>query len=464
MARVWGRGKEVIGPSAELRLDGESIDGGPIDITNFDQYVLAHAVDPLPINSLDDPAITELTLDEIQQVQWRLVKAQLRFAFATTPAIKYLWDLYEITPEEINDWDTFRARVLPITKAHQRLLGWMNFLPAPIAEYVLVGGIDARQVNPNLHVEKRKWTGGTSARQGNDYVYIIILEADWRASVQTMVRIANPLEDILKQAAYAATTYDRRHIAEPIFEDQLRGYGVHLLAKPAGSSDEAFYYMLREKGVSILVAPPLDHPAKGQGIPGALKKVADQLKVVLMSSATPTEDTLRTLAENGIAALNVGGDTGSLPTYYSIVIPESGSISESIEQMKRLQIIQMAPALTEIVNPINLAPATLGTWGVLLQTNCAATWEGGQYLQENGNKMWVPDGTTRLVPALKTQMIRSSATGNLVYVLSCDKDGVPMEFHHLILRYNDFELGSRLQPILDYPRSSGGSATGGCAA
>jgi hypothetical protein len=464
MARVWGRGREVISPSIELRLDGESIDGGPIDITNFDQYVLAEAADQLPLSSLDDPTIAELSLDEIRTVQWRLVKAQLRFAYATTPAIKYLWDLYEVTPEEIDDWDAFRTKVLPITKAHQRLLGWMNFLPAPIAEYVLVGGINAQQVNPNLHIEKRKWTGGTSARQGSDYVYIIIPKADWRASFQTMAWIVKPLQDILKRSAYAATTYDRRHIAEPIFEEQLRRYGIHLLAKPVGASDDSFYHILRENGVSILVAPPLDHPAKGQGIPGALKKMAGQLEAVLMSSATPTEDTLRTLAENGIAVLNVGGDTGSLPTYCSAVIPESGSIRQSIERMKRLEIIQIAPALTEIVNPTNLAPVTLGTWGVLLQTNCTATWEGGRYVQQNGRTTWVPDGTTRLVPALKTQTIRSSATGNLVYVLSIDKDGIPTEFHHLILRYNDFELGPRLQPILDYPRSSGGSPTGGCAA
>ena len=116
-----------------------------------------------------------------------------------------------------------------------------------------------------------------------------------------MIQIAKPLKSILEKSTYAATTYDRRHIAEPIFEDQLRGYGVHLLAKPAGSSDDSFYHILRENGVSILVAPPLDHLAKGQGIPGALKTVADQLKLVLMSSATPTEDTLRTLAQNDIA-------------------------------------------------------------------------------------------------------------------------------------------------------------------
>jgi hypothetical protein len=464
MARVWGRAREVIGPSVELALDAESIHGTPVDITNFDQYVLAQAADRLPINSLDDPAISEMTMDEIRAVQWRLVKAQLEFAYATTPAIKYLWDLHEIAPKQVDGWQSWRAKVPPITKAHQRLLGWMNFLPAPVAEYVLVGGIETHQVNPNLHIEKRKWTGGTSARHGSDHVYIIIPKADWRASVQTMVRIAKPLERTLGKSVYAATTYDRRHIAEPIFEDQLQGYGIHLLAKPAGSSDAAFYRILRENGVNILVAPPVDHPAKGQGIPGALKEVADQLDVVLMSSATPTEETLRTLAENKIAIVNVGGDTGSLPTYCSVVADEGGSIKESIDRMKRLRIIQLAPALTEIVNPTNLAPAALGTWGVLLQTNCAATWEDGRYVKQNVRTLWKPDGTSRLVPALKTQMIRSSATGNLVHVLRVDEDGIPVEFHHLILRYNDFEVGPSLRPILDYPRSSGGSPTGGCAA
>ncbi len=464
MAKVWGRGKGIIGPTIELRIDGESIDGGSIDIRNFDRYVLAHAADSLPISSLDDPAIGELSKAETRDVQWRLLKAQLEFAYATTPAIKFLWDLYGITPEKIDGWDTFWTSVLPVTKAHQRLLGWMNFLPSPIAEYLLVGGVELDQVNPNLHIEKRKWTGGTSAKQGSDYVYTIITQADWRASAETMWQIIEPLGSVVKDLTFAATTYDRRHIAEPMWETYLNNFGVHLLAKPAGASDSSFYYMLRESNVKILAAPPLDHPAKGQGIPGALEQMAEQFAVVLMSSVTPSEDTLQTLAENGIATLNVGGDTGSLPTYYSLVIPASGNAEESIEEMKRLRIVQLAPALTEIVNPVNLAPGRLSTWGVLMQTNVAASWQGGRYLDHNGHRVWVPDGTARLVPALKTQMIRSSATGNLVHVLDCDQDGLPVEFHHLILRYNDFELDSRLKPILGYPRSSGGAATGGCAA
>ena len=248
-----------------------------------------------------------------------------------------------------------------------------------------------------------------------------------------------------------------------MFENLLNGYGIHLLAKPAGAVDDSFYYILRENETNTLAAPPIDHPAKGQGIPGALKALADQLKVALMSSATPTGDTLLTLAESGIAVLNVGGDTGSLPTYYSAVIPEPDGIHQALEQMKRLKIIPIAPAMTEIVNPVNLAPTQLGMWGVLLQTNCAATWEYGEYVERNGKRVWMSDGVTRLVPALKTQMIRSSATGNLVYVLGTDEDGIPAAFHHLILRYNDFELGPKLLPILDYPRSAGGSAIGGCA-
>ena len=354
--------------------------------------------------------------------------------------------------------------MLPVTKAHQRLLGWMNFLPSPVAEYLLLGGVEPDRVNPNLHIEKRKWTGGTSAERGSDYVYIIITRADWRASAETMWQIIEPLDAVVKNLTLAATTYDRRHIAEPMWETYLEHLGVHLLAKPAGASDSSFYYMLRESNVQILAAPPMDHPAKGQGIPGALQQVAEQLAVALMSSVTPSEDTLRILAESGIATVNVGGDTGSLPTYYSLVIPASGNVAGSIAEMKRLRIVHLAPALTEIVSPVSLAPARSSTWGVLLQTNLAASWQGGRYQDRDGQRVWVPDGTSRLVPALKTQMLRSSATGNLVYVLDSDRDGLPVEFHHLILRYNDFELDPNLRPILGYPRSSGGAATGGRAA
>jgi hypothetical protein len=222
--------------------------------------------------------------------------------------------------------------------------------------------------------------------------------------------------------------------------------------------------MLRENDIRILVAPPLDHPAKGQGIPGALREVAEQLDCVLMSSATPSEETLATLAEQKIAMLNVGGDTGSLPTYYAAVTPTDEPGDTLLAQMKQLKIIELAPALTEIVNPLTLQPAALHSWGVLLQTNFVSSWEGGAYTSRNGVRSWVPDGTTRLVPALKTQMIRSSATGNLVRVMETDRDGLPLTFFHQILRYNDFDLDGGLKPILDFPRSSGGAATGGCAA
>jgi hypothetical protein len=152
-----------------------------------------------------------------------------------------------------------------------------------------------------------------------------------------------------------------------------------------------------------------------------------------------------------------------LPTYYCAVRPDEDR-RNNIQEITNLKIIKLAPALTEIVNPRNLTPANLNTWGVLLQTNCAAVWENGQYVQNNGQRVWIPDGTTCLVPALKTQMIRSSATGNLVYVTRVDENNIPTAFNHLILRYNDFELDSQYKPLLDFPRSSGGSATGGCAA
>ena len=464
MTVVMGRGKEIIGGAIDLGIDSERIHGAPIDISNFEQYILEHASDQIPINSLDDPIIPKLAHEEVQSIHWHLVKAQIKFAYNTTPAIKYLWDLYGIRPERIRSLDMFRSNVLPITKNHQRLLGWMNFLPAPIASYILDGRECVEDINPNLILKKRKWTGGTSALDGDDYVYIQITNADWRASVQTMTRIVKPILDELGQHRYAATTYDRRHIAEPLFEDQLKSLGINLLSKPAGASDKAFFQIMRENEVNILVAPPIDHPAKGQGIPGALKEIANQLDVVLMSSATPNEQTLRILAENNIAVLNVGGDTGSLPTYYSSCTSITRKHSKAIEQMKCLQIIQVAPALTEVVNPRNLSPSDRGTWGVLLQTNTAALWENGRFVKGPTGKLWVPDGTTRLVPALKSQTIRSSATGNLVFVLDLTKDGNVKTIHHLILRYNDFELDKDLLPTFDFPRSSGGSATGGCAA
>ncbi|NKB61857.1 MAG: hypothetical protein GKR95_06865 [Gammaproteobacteria bacterium] len=463
MTTVWGRGKEHMGNAIDLLLDSERIGGAPIDITNFDQYVLARAPEQLPIRSMNDLSIAKLPLDEIRLIQWQLLKAQLQFSYATTPVIKYLWDLYGLEPKHITNWEAFQSKVLPITKKHQRLLGWMNFLPAPIAAYLCSGEHAPTQVNPNFHIEKRKWTGGTSANRGSDYVYIIIPKADWRASVQTMARILEPLKEIIKKSRFAATTYDRRHIAEPIFEEQLREYGVHLLAKPVGASDQEFYYLMKEHDVHILVAPPIDHPAKGQGIPGALKKMATQMDLVLMSSATPTAETLQVLAKNRIAVLNIDGDTASLPTYYVSVIPKDEELSEIIKKMSVLNIIQIAPSLTEVINPRTLQPISLDSWGVLLQTNWASVWENGEYVEKNGQKVWVPDGTTRLVSALKSQMIRSSATGNLVNVLETDEFGHPLSLHHKILRYNDFDLDDDLKPVLDHPRSFGGAATGGCA-
>ena len=463
MASVWGRGKKLISHPIALPLDGERIGGAPIDITNFDRFVLESAATQLPIQSLDDLSIASLPLNEVRSIQWQLLKAQLQFSYATTPAIKYLWDLFGIEPKQITSLEIFQSNVLPITKEHQRLFGWMNFLPAPIAEYFCSGEHSLKQINPNFHIAERKWTGGTSANQGSDYVYVIIPKADWRASVQTMARIMAPLKDIVQKSRFAATTYDRRHIAEPIFEEQLREYGVHLLAKPVGASDEDFYYLIKEHDVHILVAPPLDHPAKGQGIPGALKEVASQVDLVLMSSATPTAQTLRILAENKIAVLNVGGDTASLPTYYVSIIPKNEDLSQTIKEMSILNIIQVAPSFTEIIDPLTLKPTSTGSWGVLLQTNCASVWENGGYVEKNGQQTWIPDGTTQLVPALKSQMVRSSATGNLLNVSKADEAGNALSFHHKILRYNDFDLDDNLKPILDYPRSAGGAATGGCA-
>ncbi|MBW2976120.1 hypothetical protein KY347_01590 [Candidatus Woesearchaeota archaeon] len=447
MARVYGGLEEILG-KPEIHL---KIDDSPFDILNFQDYVLGYATTDIPFSDLKDSRVEELSQNEILDLQWKLLKKQLDFSYATTPAIKFLWDIYGLTPEKITSWNKFQ-KIPPITKEHQRVLGWPNFLPAPIADYYL-NGISAEsveQVNTNLRIAQEKWTGGTSAELGKDYVQIIIPKADWVASSQTMGRILNPASDIVDKIGIAVTTYDMRHIARPIFEEQLRFYGKHLLARPVESSDEAWQWIISNIGADIGAAPPVDSPLKGVGWPGMLYTSGEQFKLALMSSTVPSEELLKKMLEYKITVLNVGGDTASLPTYCSLVMPGGHeTLEDDLNKLKTLDIIQIGPAYTEVVSPVDLSPSRVGEEGVLLHTNYTSVW------QEKGNSF--------LVPALKNQMIRSSATGNLVFVTEVNNLGRPASFYHNILRCNDFSLDERFKPLYGNLHTSGGSSRGGCA-
>jgi len=305
-----------------------------------------------------------------------------------------------------------------------------------------------------LLIVQEKWTGGTSATKGTDYVQVIITKADWRASVDTMERLLYPVRDIVERINIAATSYDMRHIARPIFEAQLHRYGKHLLARPPGSSDEAWIWQLKDLGAHCGVAPPADHPLKGVGWPGMICGCVDQFELALMSSTVPERSLLFRMLENNMAVLNVGGDTGSLPTYYSLVGPNNSdqdTIDKDLDELEKLKVISIAPSYTEIVSPKDLTSSRKNEEGVILQTNYSSAW-----VNREKNESY-------LMPALKTQMIRSSATGNLVYVLDVDEFGRPDSFHHQILRYNDFRLTDNWMPICENPHSSGGTSRGGCA-
>jgi hypothetical protein len=288
---------------------------------------------------------------------------------------------------------------------------------------------------------------------GSDFIQIIITEADWRASVDTMERILNPVSEIVSTISMGATTYDQRHIARPIFEAQLRRYGKHLLARAPGCSDEAWLWQINELGFQAGVAPPVDHPLKGIGWPGMID-IGGKFKLALMSSTVPTPDILKKMITSGMAILNVGGDTGSLPTYYSLIGPNIYDYKDDktvLTHLEDLRIISLGPAYTEIVSPVDLSCSLPKEEGILLQTNFAAVWND------------VKTNRSHICPALKSQMIRSSATGNLVKVTGVDELKRPKTFNRNILRYNDFRLNTDLRPIYENPHVSGGTSRGGCA-
>jgi len=458
MAKIRSGLAKITGHSEyRLPLDGEIINGSEVDIFTFPKYIKRYKqqffYNGEKFSRLNSPQIENLSEEHIKEIQWQLLKNQIDFAFATTPAINYIWkEIYKISPEKINCWDDFES-IPPITKKHQRLFGWINFLPAPIADFYIDGlsndeSID--DVNSNLMIEKRKYTGGTTAKEGSDYILIVIPKADWRASVDTMERLLLPIEHAVKSISIAATPYIRVHIAEEIFESQLGRYGKHIISKPAGANDTAWLWQINDIQAQGVAASPQDHPLKGAGLPTMFYSQDTKFKLALMSSTIPSESLLKDMLEKGIAVLNVGGDTGSLPTYYSIADPNSASINKNLENLINLKTITLAPSLTEIINPVNLKPSKIYEEGVLLQTNYASIWK-----DTNGEEYFAP--------ALKTQMIRSSATGNLVYVTGLDKFNKPSTFHHQILRYDDFATNEELMPIYENPHSEGGASRGGCA-
>lgn len=466
MVLVYGELEKLVGNNTrELPLDSTRIRGSPIDIFNFADYVRLFALTETElcdtiISGLNDPLLDTFSPKKIRDMQTYLIKKQVAFAYETTPAIHFLWkEVFGIHPDDIKSIDDFQ-KVPPVTKEHQRLLGWQNFIPAPIADYYLngvPGGVSKDEIDPNLVNAQDKWTGGTSATHGRDYVQIVIPLADWRASVDTMERLLRPVEHIVRDINIAGTQYDMRHIARPIFEAQLARYGKSLLAMPPGANDDAWLQILQNMGISGGVAPPVDHPLKGLGWPGMLYGCGDQFKLALMSSTIPTDELLRGMLENGMAILNVGGDTGSLPTYYALANPheydrgDPASVKGVLAELTKLHTIPIAPAYTEIVSPVDLTPSMVGEEGILLQTNYASVWHD----QDTGEKY--------IVPAMKSQMIRSSATGNLVRVMDVDDLDNPNRFHHQILRYKDFKLDKNLMPKYENPHSSGGSSRGGCA-
>ncbi len=466
MAQIYNGLKDLLHKnSLSLPLDTQNVTGSKIDIFNFPEYILKYrftysANKSKAPCSLRDPALDDLLPSEVQNIQWALVKNQIEFAYNTTPAIYYLWNkIFRLSPDDIKSWDDFQ-RIPPITKEHQRLLGWRNFLPAPIADFYCNGIADGKsrsRIDPNLLIDQAKWTGGTTAKQGVEYVQVLIPQADWRASVDTMERMLYPVKHIVESINMAVTTYDQRHIARPIFEAQLRRYGKEQMAMPVGCSDEAWIWMIKESGARCGVAPPADHPLKGIGWPGMLEACGKQFDLALMSSTVPPAELLRKMLEHHMTILNVGGDTASLPTYFSLINRDEydpgdrESVVRALQTIMTLKIAQIAPSYTEIVTPVDLSFSRKGEEGVLLQTNCASVWVDGI------------TGESCLVPALKSQMIRSSATGNLVSVISVDEFGRTDKFHQQILRYNDFPLDKNLMPIYGEPNCSGGSSTGGCA-
>jgi hypothetical protein len=447
MAKIYGNLETILGVNRlELPMDTELANGSRLDIMSFPEYILNFRTNS--VTNLLGPF--EQEEQYILNLQEQLIKKQLLFSYSTTPAIHFLWkNIFKIHPSEINSLEDFQ-RIPPVTKEHLRLLDWRNFLPAPIAEYFMEGAPKSAKVDPNLKIAQQKWTGGTTAKDGRDYVQVIMTEADWRASVQTMAQILKPAEADILSMNIGLTTYDMRHIARPIFEGQLSLYGKHLTAVPPGASDESILYIADMLGATCGVATPNDHPLKGIGWSGLMSE--KKFRVALMSSTIPPTPLLDEMVNRNMTILNVGGDTGSLPTYYSLVSQQDyDKHPESflVQKLRKLNTISMAPSYTEIVSPADMSFSQVGEEGVLLQTNIASVWDDGKQ--------------TYLVPALKTQMIRSSATGNLVKVISTDGFGRPNQFHHQILRYDDFRLDDSLRPIYGSPVSNGGTSKGGCA-